>query len=79
MFDGADRPPLDKTPDFVKSMPVEVALDENTLIAFEMNGAPLPHWNGFPARLVVPGWTGTYWVKQLASIKAVSSPERTSG
>ena len=40
-------------------------MDENTLIAFEMNGEPLPHWNGFPARLVVPGWTGTYWVKQL--------------
>ena len=75
VFDGADRPPLDKTPDFVKSIPVELALDENTLIALDMNGVPLPHWNGFPARLVVPGWTGTYWVKQLASIKAVSSPE----
>jgi hypothetical protein len=41
-----------------------------------MNGQPLPHWNGFPARLVVPGWTGTYWIKQLSSIKAVSSPEK---
>ena len=75
VFDGADRPPLEKTPDFVKSLPVDVALDENTLIAFEMNGRPLPPWNGFPARLVVPGWTGTYWVKQLVSITAVSSPE----
>jgi len=59
----------------VKSLPVEIALDENTLIAFEMNGKPLPHWNGFPARLVVPGWTGTYWVKQLISVKVVSKPE----
>jgi sulfite dehydrogenase len=75
VFDGADRPPLDQTPDFVKSIPVDIALDENTLVALEMNGVPLPHWNGFPARLVVPGWTGTYWVKQLTSIKAVSSPE----
>ncbi len=75
VLDGADRGPLDKTPDFVKSIPVEVALDDNTLIAFEMNGAPLPHWNGFPARLIVPGWTGTYWVKQLTSVKVVSKPE----
>jgi hypothetical protein len=75
VFNGADRAPIDKTPDFVKSIPVEVALDENTLIAFDMNGAPLPHWNGFPARLVVPGWTGTYWMKQLISINAVSAPE----
>ncbi len=75
VFDGADHAPLEKTPDFVKSLPVEVALDPNTLIAFEMNGKPLPHWNGGPARLVVPGWTGTYWVKQLSRISVVSKPE----
>jgi sulfite dehydrogenase len=75
VFDGADSPPLDKTPDFVKSLPVEVALDENTLIAFEMNGKPLPHWNGFPARLIVPGWTGTYWVKALVGVNVSSKPE----
>jgi DMSO/TMAO reductase YedYZ molybdopterin-dependent catalytic subunit len=76
VFDGADGPPLDKTPDFVKSLPVEVALDENVLIAFEMNGQPLPHWNGFPARLVVPGWTGTYWIKHLKTVRIVSQPEK---
>ena len=76
VFDGADHGALEQTPDFVKSLPVEVALDENTLIAFEMNGAPLPHWNGFPARLIVPGWTGTYWVKQLTSVKVVAKPEK---
>jgi DMSO/TMAO reductase YedYZ molybdopterin-dependent catalytic subunit len=76
VLNGSDVPPLDKTPDFVKSIPVEVAMDENTLIAFEMNGKPLPYWNGFPARLIVPGWTGTYWVKQLASVKVVSHPEK---
>jgi len=76
VFDGADHAPLEKTPDFVKSLPLEVAMDENTLIAFEMNGQPLPHWNGFPARLVVPGWTGTYWVKQLASVRVVAQPEK---
>ena len=75
VFDGADQPPLDKTPDFVKSLPVDVAMGDDTLIAFEMNGRPLPHWNGYPARIVVPGWTGTYWVKQVVSIKAMSTPE----
>ena len=39
-----------------------------------MNGAPLPHWHGAPARLVVPGWTATYWVKHLASIRVVTKP-----
>lgn len=67
-FDGADGPVIEWTPDFQKSLPMWKARDENTLIAFEMNGAPLPHWNGFPARLVVPGWTATYWVKHLTAI-----------
>jgi DMSO/TMAO reductase YedYZ molybdopterin-dependent catalytic subunit len=72
---GADKGLLDKTPDFIKSIPLSKALDENTLIAYEMNGAPLPHFNGFPARLIVPGWTGTYWMKALTSIKPLTKPE----
>jgi len=69
VFRGADSAVLPATPDFVKSLPVERALDESTLIAFEMNGEPLPHWNGAPVRLVVPGWTGTYWMKHLTQIR----------
>ena len=68
-FSGADSAVLPSTPDFMKSLPVERALDESTLIALEMNGAPLPHWNGAPARLVVPGWTGTYWMKHLTAVR----------
>jgi DMSO/TMAO reductase YedYZ molybdopterin-dependent catalytic subunit len=73
-FDGADRPPLEATPDFLKSLPVWKALDENTLIAYAMNGAPLPHWNGFPVRLIVPGWTATYWMKQLVTVRVLTRP-----
>ena len=73
-FDGADTPVLEGTPDFVKSIPAWKALDDNTLVAYEMNGAALPHWNGFPVRVVVPGWTAVYWMKQLVSIRALSSP-----
>ncbi len=71
---GADGPVLDGTPDFIKSIPADKALDDNTLIAYEMNGAPLPHFNGFPIRLVVPGWTATYWMKHLDAIEASTKP-----
>ena len=74
VFDGADGPVVDKTPDFVKSLPVWKAIEETTLVAYEMNGEVLPHWNGFPARIVVPGWSGTYWVKHVTKISAVTKP-----
>jgi DMSO/TMAO reductase YedYZ molybdopterin-dependent catalytic subunit len=74
VFGGADSGVLPATPDFVKSLPVWKALDENTLIAYEMNGHALPHWNGYPARLVVPGWTATYWMKHLTTIDGLSAP-----
>jgi DMSO/TMAO reductase YedYZ molybdopterin-dependent catalytic subunit len=73
-FDGADKGATEKTPDFVKSIPTWKAVEETTIIAYEMNGAPLPHWNGFPARLIVPGWTGTYWMKHLVTIDALTKP-----
>ena len=71
---GADSGVLPTTPNFVKSLPLTKALDENTLIAFEMNGEPLPHWNGFPARLIIPGWTATYWMKHLTAVNVISKP-----
>lgn len=74
VMNGADAGVIDKTPDFVKSLPMWKALDENTLIAYEMNGEPLPHWNGFPVRVIVPGWTGTYWVKHLVSLDVAAKP-----
>jgi DMSO/TMAO reductase YedYZ molybdopterin-dependent catalytic subunit len=74
VFDGGDTAPLTDTPDFVKSLPVAKALDDNTIVALRMNGEPLPHYHGYPARLVVPGWTATYWMKHLVSINAVTRP-----
>ena len=71
--DGADAPTL-RGPDFVKSLPMWKALDADTLIAFEMNGEPLSRWHGFPARLVVPGWTATYWVKSLTELNVLDRP-----
>ncbi len=74
ILNGADSGVVEKTPDFIKSLPMWKALDENTILAFEMNGEPLPQLNGFPVRLVVPGWTATYWVKKIADINVSSRP-----
>ena len=74
-FNGADGPAFDKTPDFIKSLPLWKAIDESTLVAYEMNGEPLPHFNGYPARLIVPGWTGVYWMKHLVAINALTRPQ----
>jgi DMSO/TMAO reductase YedYZ molybdopterin-dependent catalytic subunit len=74
-FDGADEPIVDRTPDFIKSIPLWKARDDDTLIAYEMNGEPLPHWNGFPARIVVPGWTATYWLKQVIAVNVLAAPQ----
>jgi DMSO/TMAO reductase YedYZ molybdopterin-dependent catalytic subunit len=71
-FDGLDRPVMEKTPDFVKAISVDHALDGEILVAWEMNGEPLPFLNGFPLRLVVPGHYGTYWIKHLSKIEVLS-------
>src|SRR5438132_7222083 len=44
------------------------------MVAYEMNGRPLPMLNGFPLRLVVPGWYATYWVKALNEITVLDKP-----
>ena len=57
----------DKAP-ISRGVPIAKALDENCLIVFEMNGAPLPVLNGFPLRLIVPGWPGSCsqkWLKRI--------------
>lgn len=74
VFAGTDKGATDKTPQFVKSLPRWKAVEDTTLVAYEMNGAPLPHWNGFPARIIVPGWTATYWMKHVTTIRAVARP-----
>jgi DMSO/TMAO reductase YedYZ molybdopterin-dependent catalytic subunit len=67
-FDGLDVPAARGTPDFVKALDVDHAMDGEVLLAYAMNGEDLPFLNGYPVRLVVPGWYGTYWVKHLSEI-----------
>lgn len=69
-FDGLDNAVLGGG-DFVKALNIDHALDADVLIAYQMNGADLPMLNGYPVRLVVPGYYGTYWVKHLSSIEII--------
>lgn len=73
-FDGLDHPPLEGGPDFLKALAIDHALDGEVMLAWAMNGADLPMLNGYPLRLIVPGYYGTYWVKHLADIQVLDKP-----
>lgn len=73
-FDGMDGPVLPETPDFVKALGIDHARDGEVMLAWDMNGEDLPWLNGFPLRLVVPGFYGTYWVKHLNAITVRDTP-----
>lgn len=68
-FNGMDQGPLPSIPDFVKSLSVDHAMDGEVMVAYEMNGKTLPVLNGFPLKLVVPGWYATYWIGMLNEIR----------
>jgi sulfite oxidase len=70
MFRGLDEVP-GKVPPFIRSIPVEKALDADTLIATHMNGSPLAKHHGFPARALVPGWIGAASCKWITEIKVL--------
>lgn len=72
-FNGLDTPPTDGVPDFVKALDVDHALDGDVMVAFAMNGEDLPFLNGYPLRLVVPGYFGTYWVKHLHEVNVIDA------
>jgi DMSO/TMAO reductase YedYZ molybdopterin-dependent catalytic subunit len=70
LFDGADEP-IGKMQDFRRSITMQKAMDENTLLAYEMNGAAVPQKHGFPLRVIVPGWASDSWVKWLTSVNVL--------
>ena len=75
VFAGADRGIHKEVEhDYERSLPIADALRDEVLLAYEMNGAPLPPQHGFPLRLVVPGWYGMTSVKWLTRITAVREP-----
>jgi len=76
-FRGLDKGVVAQTPDFLKSLAIDHARDGEVMIAYAMNGEALPLLNGFPLRLVVPGWYSTYWVKMLNDIEVLDKPDES--
>tara|TARA_R110002110_G_C13470525_1_gene720940 strand:+ start:53678 stop:54874 length:1197 start_codon:yes stop_codon:yes gene_type:complete len=68
VFNGLDKPVMDSTPDFRKALDIDLSLSPEPMLAWGMNGEDLPFLNGYPLKLIVPGYFGTYWVKHLAEI-----------
>jgi hypothetical protein len=75
-FGGLDDPPFPMAPKFLKSLQLDHARDGEVMIAYAMNGRALPVLNGFPLRLVVPGWYSTYWIKALNDIEVLTAPDQ---
>ncbi|WP_336973893.1 molybdopterin-dependent oxidoreductase [Sphingobium aromaticiconvertens] len=73
-FGGLDKP-LTDVDAFEKSLALPHAMDGEVMVAFAMNGEQLPLLNGFPLRLIVPGWYSTYWVKALNHIALIDGPD----
>jgi DMSO/TMAO reductase YedYZ molybdopterin-dependent catalytic subunit len=74
-FSGLDEPVVANAPKVMKSLDIDHARDGEVMIAYAMNGEQLPLLNGFPLRLVVPGWYATYWVKMLNDIEVLDKPD----
>ncbi|MDE1917052.1 MAG: molybdopterin-dependent oxidoreductase [Sphingomonadales bacterium] len=70
-FGGLDEALVAEAPKFRKSLSVDHARDGEVMIAYAMNGEAMPLLNGFPLRLIVPGWYSTYWVKMLCDIEVL--------
>src|SRR3979411_2513394 len=74
-FNGLDEPVVPGAPDFMTSLSIDHARDGEVMLAYAMNGEQLPLLNGFPLRLIVPGWYSTYWVKMLNDIEVLDRPD----
>jgi len=74
-FSGLDQPTVSEGPWFRKSLTIDHARQPEVIIASAMNGKPLPMLNGYPIRLVVPGWYSTYWIKTLNDIELLDAPD----
>jgi DMSO/TMAO reductase YedYZ molybdopterin-dependent catalytic subunit len=72
---GLDDPVVNGGPKFMKPLDIDHARDGEVMVAFQMNGEQLPLLNGFPLRLIVPGWYGDYWVKMLSDLEVLNTPD----
>jgi len=73
VFNGLDKPVLAATPDFRKALDIEHAMSGEPMLAWSMNGEEIPVLNGYPLKLIVPGYYGTYWVKHISEIEVIDT------
>ncbi|HTJ90089.1 MAG TPA: molybdopterin-dependent oxidoreductase [Acidocella sp.] len=74
-FSGLEAPAIPTMPYFRKSLTIDHARDGEVMVAYLMNGKQMPLLNGFPIRLIVPGWYSTYWTKMLSHIEVLDQPD----
>jgi DMSO/TMAO reductase YedYZ molybdopterin-dependent catalytic subunit len=77
VFHGADSGEGENVPPgthFARAIPLEKVMEPTTLLAYEMNGEPLPAEHGYPLRALVPGWYGMDSVKWLTRIEVLDQP-----
>jgi len=66
-FNGKDNAAYYESPSFIRELEIS-ELDDHVIVAYEMNGEDLPYLNGFPLRLVIPGYYSDSWVKMLSNV-----------
>ncbi len=66
-LNGDDKPIMDKMPRYARELAID-KIEDDVIIAYEMNGKDLPYLNGYPVRLVIPGTFSDSWVKMLSNI-----------
>ena len=66
-FNGSERAAYYETPEFIRELHLD-ELDDNVILAYQMNGEDLPYLNGYPLRLIIPGTYSDSWVKMLSNI-----------
>jgi len=71
---GGDPGPVPTAAPVIRSIPMRKAMDDSTLVAWAMNGQPLPWVHGYPLRLVVPGWVGSASTKWLHTLTVLDAP-----
>lgn len=72
VFSGLDAPSEDG-PDFIKALDIDHVMSGEVMLAYKMNGEDIPLLNGYPLRVVAPGYYGTYWVKHVHDIQVIDN------
>lgn len=74
-FNGMDNAAYYETPNFIREMHLD-ELDDHVIVAYEMNGEELPYLNGYPVRLIIPGYYSDSWVKMLSNLTLTTNYQK---